>query len=632
MESAKLFFRENPFPATPSPDRYVAVGSTEQARVRLLEAIDRREGPALIVGPAGTGKTLLCQLIANTYRTRFDVAFLSETRICTRKALLQHLLHHLGLPYSDRSEGELRLALIDRAATGGPDSRAGVLIVVDEAHTLPSRLLEELRMMSGIVRNGSPRVQLVLAGGPSLDERLSQPRMEALSQRIGARCYLHPLGQRETSDYVRESIRRVGANPERCIEETACQAVYYASNGIPRLINQTLSRAFAIAESIGRDRMTGELVERAWADLQQLPSPLCDSEDTKTQYQPISQASSDASSTSTSILEFGELGSDEGDLSTHSTSAPIGAARQSDPMAETTDYVPANTNLAPIQIQPINGCDAEGDVDEEVDEELTEDVYANTDIGSLFGDDFEEEQVITFNRSASTSDSFATSNQTIDTVQTVVDAASTPSKASFNADISNGTPNDLESTLHDEIISINCEAIGGSLEAFQQLATAQFEDTDVQQFHAYGEDLASHVTNDELSHENDEPQSIAAIESDFDEEFEISERSLDEILELNDADHPVLPFSIKKEIDSSIDEYEDMIIEEYPSSSDELEAAESNRYSDITVSDDSDMLIIEEDLDIESLSTGLSPRAPRSNDADADDANFQEILARLREG
>lgn len=352
MDSAKLFLRENPFPASPSSDRYLPIGSIEAARQRLTDAIDRREGPGLLVGPSGTGKSLLCSLIAAAYRDEFDVVLLAESRLCTRRALLQHLLHHLGLPYSDQTEGELRLALIDRAASGGPANHAGLLIIVDEAHTLPSRLLEELRMMSGIVRNGNPRVQMVLAGGPSLDERFAHPRMEAFSQRIGTRCYLHPLGQLETGKYIRDAIRQAGADPQM-IDDEAIGAVYYAADGIPRLINQTMRRSVALAESEGQPRISAETVQRAWADLQQLPSPISGpSAATRVR---------DVVAESVATLEFGTLDEADSDRVGHEAWDAEGLTsdspsyepsteeafderawptREVDPMAETLDYEP----------------------------------------------------------------------------------------------------------------------------------------------------------------------------------------------------------------------------------------------------------------------------------------------------
>src|SRR5207244_2142982 len=118
-------------------------------------------------------------------------------------ALLQNILFELKLPYRDMDEGELRLSLVDHLEprSGGPD---GLLLLVDEAHMLPLRLLEEIRLLTNVVRDGQTRVRLVLAGGMALEERLTSPKLESLHQRIAARCYLQSLRRDETIYYVQE--------------------------------------------------------------------------------------------------------------------------------------------------------------------------------------------------------------------------------------------------------------------------------------------------------------------------------------------------------------------------------------------------------------------------------------------
>lgn len=79
-------FTSRPFVAAPLVSSYFASESAEAARQTLTRTIDRAEGPGLIVGPAGVGKTLLCRLLAARFQETFQVAMLSSTRILTRKA------------------------------------------------------------------------------------------------------------------------------------------------------------------------------------------------------------------------------------------------------------------------------------------------------------------------------------------------------------------------------------------------------------------------------------------------------------------------------------------------------------------------------------------------------------------
>lgn len=286
-----------PFLAAPAAEGYLPTASLEQARQTLIRVIDRTEGPGLVVGPAGTGKTLACQLLAQHFRGRFLVAMLNSARLATRRALLQNILFELRLPYRDLDDGELRLSLIDHLEprSGGND---GLLLLVDEAHTLPLRLLEEIRLITNLVRDGQPRVRLVLAGNMAIEERLANPKLESFHQRLAARCYLQPMNRDETIYYVREQVRRAAGSktsPELFTDD-ALRAIHTATDGIPRLVNQLCDHALMLAALGGHKQLNTAGIEEAWADLQQLPVP----------WHEKPRATAAAAGTS-GVIEFGQL-------------------------------------------------------------------------------------------------------------------------------------------------------------------------------------------------------------------------------------------------------------------------------------------------------------------------------------
>ena len=98
------------FLSAPSPERYFAAAAIEDARQRIVRAIARSEGPAILVGGAGTGKSLLLAVLAEQFAPQVAVVTLAGAQLCTRRALLQMILFELGLEYRDMDEGELRLA------------------------------------------------------------------------------------------------------------------------------------------------------------------------------------------------------------------------------------------------------------------------------------------------------------------------------------------------------------------------------------------------------------------------------------------------------------------------------------------------------------------------------------------
>jgi len=265
-------FRQWPFAAMPQVEFYFPGEVIENARNTLLRCLQRGEGAAMVVGGSGTGKTLLAAVLAAGLDEVFPVAMLAHGRLSTRRSLLQSILHGLGRPYLGMDEGELRLSLFDYL-TYDVDCPNGIVLFVDDAHLLPLRLLEELRLLTNIVRNGQPGLRLVLMGGCQLEERFANPKLDALSQRLVARCYLESLGRIETAGYIRRRITIAGANGEAICSDAACHAVHQATDGIPRAINQVCDYALLLAQHAGRGHLEPSDVEAAWAELQQMPMP-----------------------------------------------------------------------------------------------------------------------------------------------------------------------------------------------------------------------------------------------------------------------------------------------------------------------------------------------------------------------
>ncbi|MFO0818190.1 MAG: AAA family ATPase [Pirellulales bacterium] len=300
----ETFFRMRgrPFLASPSIDRYFPGQAIEHARQTLGRCLERSQGLGLLVGPTGTGKTLVCQLLADQLKSCFRVAHLANSRLSTRRLLFQSVLFELGLAFRDMDEGEMRLELL-RSIEPSVECPQGLLLIVDEAQSLPLRILEELRALTNVVRNGQSRVQLVLAGGPALEERFTHPKLESFNQRIAARCYLQPLHRAETFAYVRSQLAAVYTPSEQLFTDGALEAVHRATDGVPRLINQVCDLALLLACQAGRQSIDASGIEAAWAELQQLPAPWQSSELNST-------ASSPANSHdrgSVSVIEFGEL-------------------------------------------------------------------------------------------------------------------------------------------------------------------------------------------------------------------------------------------------------------------------------------------------------------------------------------
>jgi type II secretory pathway predicted ATPase ExeA len=309
-----------PFTAAPQVDRYVPNQYSEQALATLSRSIERGEGPGLIIGATGTGKTLLLHKLAHSFTKKYRIAYLATARFSSPSALLQNILYELGRPYRGMKESELRLALTEYLLEHDADERP-LLLLVDEAHTLSLRLLEEFRMVTNLVRRGQALVRLILAGNARLEERFTSPKLDSLNQRIAARCYLESLNREDTRYYVRQQIARAGGNPDATLAEDAYAAIYTATDGVPRLLNQVCDQALLLAAVAEHRPLDAACVEEAWADLQQLPTPW--------NREPMARQT--PAGESSGVLEFGSLGGEEPDAADDELLMPAVSAREAAP-------------------------------------------------------------------------------------------------------------------------------------------------------------------------------------------------------------------------------------------------------------------------------------------------------------
>lgn len=262
--------KNRPFSAAPNLLQYHPTDAAETALRNCREAIDRQAGPALLLGSAGTGKTLLLDLLADGYSGHYQVVTLACARTDTRRDLLQNILFQLGQTYRDLSESELRLELADYLRPG-PHCPQGLLCLVDDAHCLAEDLMDELRVLSGFIRGGQLRCQLVLTGTQRLEEILIGSRQESFNQKISTRSYLTALSQAETAEYVRAHLRRAGGGSREFFSDEALKLLHRFSQGVPRLLNQLCDAALQRCARQGSPLVTPEICQQTWAELQRLP-------------------------------------------------------------------------------------------------------------------------------------------------------------------------------------------------------------------------------------------------------------------------------------------------------------------------------------------------------------------------
>lgn len=247
MDENRFGLKCRPFPPTPDTALYYPATLHESALAALKRGLAEDEGFVLLTGVPGSGKTLLGYVLLESLAENTENAFLTNSHLADRSALLQAILYDLGLPYEGRSEQNLRLRLTDHLLKNCGDKKRTV-VVIDEAQHLSADLLEELRLLANLEAGSGKAVQFVLLAQPSLLQTLTQPGLEALAQRIAVRPELQPLEVEEAYDYLLHHLRLAGVKPEKIFDDTALETIARGTRGVPRYLNQAAHQAILLAE------------------------------------------------------------------------------------------------------------------------------------------------------------------------------------------------------------------------------------------------------------------------------------------------------------------------------------------------------------------------------------------------
>ena len=115
--------------------------------------------------------------------------------------------------------------------------------MVDESQNLSVAALEELRMLSNFQLGSHPLLQVLLLGQPEFRDNLQgHPQLEQLRQRVIAAHHLDPMEPQEIEPYIMHRLALVGWNGSPSFEPRVFEALYTATGGVPRRINQIVNR------------------------------------------------------------------------------------------------------------------------------------------------------------------------------------------------------------------------------------------------------------------------------------------------------------------------------------------------------------------------------------------------------
>lgn len=261
--------KEAPFSITPDP-RFVYLSERHRdALAHMLFGIGQggSGGFVQLTGEVGTGKTTLSRLLLEQLPPNTKAALVLNPRLSPEE-LLQTICEELGIVHRNPAVRPQLKPLVD--ALNGYLLNAyaeglRVVLLIDEAQELSREALEQVRLLTNLETPTQKLLQIVLLGQPELRDRLSQPDLRQLAQRITARYHLMPLDAEETEAYLRHRLAVAGCS-RFPFSKLAVKRLHKHSGGVPRLINIIAERSLLAGYARDQAQVGERLVDQAAAE------------------------------------------------------------------------------------------------------------------------------------------------------------------------------------------------------------------------------------------------------------------------------------------------------------------------------------------------------------------------------
>jgi general secretion pathway protein A len=261
-------FKLNELPFRLSPDPQFLYLSKQHARAKayMESTIWFTDGFVVITGEIGAGKTTLIETFLRELQSDAIVAQINQTQL-SPTAFLQSILVQFGFSPFNMKKLEV-LSTLNQYLTEQYSNGRKVLLIIDEAQNLTNRVLEEVRMLSGVETTKDKVLRIILAGQPELNDKLNSQELIQLAQRVRLRFHLTALTRVETTAYIDHRLEVAGSQGRRIFAEDTYAIIYKYTGGVPRLINTLCDTCLMAAFGKDKDTVSMEDLDAAIGELQ----------------------------------------------------------------------------------------------------------------------------------------------------------------------------------------------------------------------------------------------------------------------------------------------------------------------------------------------------------------------------
>ncbi|HEX8184570.1 MAG TPA: AAA family ATPase [Blastocatellia bacterium] len=262
--------KEMPFGLTPDPRYIFKTESHLEVLATIKYGVEQNKGLIVVTGEVGCGKTTILRAALQSLGEDVLAVYIFNPFL-TAAEFFEQLAMEMELQIPKGASKPEQLATLARFLSWRHSQGLRTVLIVDEAHGLPSVLLEEIRLLMNFETNSEKLLQVILSGQPELDEVLNHQNLRQLKQRISLRGSIKPLSIFEINKYIRFRLKQAGAENVNLFDNGAVKLIGQVSHGIPRVINNICDNAMLYGYASGSEVITRDIIEEVIAALNLAP-------------------------------------------------------------------------------------------------------------------------------------------------------------------------------------------------------------------------------------------------------------------------------------------------------------------------------------------------------------------------
>ena len=253
---------ESPFRWNSNPESFFQTPMRQEALARLEFLVGQHRRLGLLVGPSGSGKSLLLDIFAQQLRRRARAVACLSLLDVEPSEVLWRLASAWGLnPPASWSTTWFWRAIEDRLFEYRCQQIEAV-VLFDDADQADPRAWQHVARLARFDTSSQTWLTLVLAGRNEGMARLGESLVELAELRID----MEPWQRDDTREYVAKMLAHAG-RPTPVFEEPAVDRLHELTHGNPRRVSQLADLALLAGAGQQLDQIDANVVETAYQEL-----------------------------------------------------------------------------------------------------------------------------------------------------------------------------------------------------------------------------------------------------------------------------------------------------------------------------------------------------------------------------